>query len=104
MFSLPVQLDPDRLAEFCRKWKVTEFSVFGSVLRQDFRPESDVDVLLRFDPEARPTLFTLVAMQQELEQLTGRRVDIAERDSVERGPDEFRRRCILDSHRVLYAA
>ena len=102
--TLPVQIEPPVLADFCRRWKVAEFSLFGSVLRGDFRPDSDVDVLVTFRADARPTLFTLAAMQQELEKIIGRIVDIAERQSVEHSPSEFRRRSILDSRRVLYAA
>jgi predicted nucleotidyltransferase len=104
MSSLPIQLEQGKIVDFCRTWKVSEFSIFGSVLRDDFRPDSDVDVLITFRGDARPTLFTLAAMQQELEQMLGRRVDLAERDSVESSPNEHRRRSILDSHRVLYAA
>jgi predicted nucleotidyltransferase len=101
---LPIPLDHARLAEFCRRWQVAEFSLFGSAVSGRFRADSDVDVLVTFAPGARPTLFTLVSMQEELEGLFGRRVDLAERDSVERSHNDVRRRAILDTRRVLYAA
>lgn len=104
MPDLPIQIDHARLADFCRRWKVAQLSLFGSVLRDDFRPDSDVDVLVTFSPSARPTLFDLVSMQVELEALFGRPVDLAERESVERSANDIRRSAILNSGRVLYAA
>ncbi len=104
MPDLPIHIDQARLAAFCRRWNVSRFSLFGSVLRDDFRPDSDVDVLVTFSPAARPTLFDLVSMQTELESMFGRPVDLAERDSVERSPNDIRRKAILNTGRVLYAA
>ncbi len=104
MPDLPIHIDQAHLADLCRRWKVAQLSLFGSVLRDDFRPDSDVDVLVTFSPSARPTLFDLVSMQTELEALFGRPVDLAERESVARSPNDIRRRAILNSGRVLYAA
>jgi len=78
-----------------------EFSLFGSILREDFRPESDVDVLVTFAPEAQVSLFDLVQMQIELESLFGRPVDVVEKDAL-RNP--FRKREILSTAQVVYAA
>lgn len=89
---------PERaIAEFCRRWKVTEFALFGSVVRDDFRPDSDVDVLVSFAPEMRYSLFDLVEMQDELSAAFGRDVDLVTRRAVERGSNEWRRRSILES-------
>lgn len=89
---------PERaIAEFCRKWKVTEFALFGSVVRDDFRPDSDVDVLVSFAPEMRYSLFDLAEMQDELSAAFGRDVDLVTRRAVERGSNEWRRRSILES-------
>lgn len=89
---------PERaIAEFCRKWQVTEFALFGSVVRDDFRPDSDVDVLVSFAPEMRYSLFDLVEMQDELSAAFGRDVDLVTRRAVERGTNEWRRRSILES-------
>lgn len=99
-----IELPYDRIAEFCRRWKIVEFALFGSVLRDDFGPESDVDVLVTFAPEARTTLFDLVDMQDELSELFGRSVDVVSRRGVERSENPFRRRAILGTARVVYAA
>lgn len=91
---------PD-LETFCRKWRVRELALFGSVLRDDFSPESDVDVLVTFSPEAPWSLWDVIRMQEELEGLLGRKVDLVEKEAI-RNP--FRRREILGSQRVVYAA
>jgi uncharacterized protein len=90
-----------KLVEFCRRWKVAELALFGSVLRDDFRPDSDVDVLVSFTPDARWGLFDLVDMQEELKNLFGREVDLVEREGL-RNP--FRRRSILSSMQVVYGS
>ena len=96
-----IPLDRDRIAEFCRRWQVTEFAVFGSVLRDDFRPDSDIDVLVTFAPSATWSAFDLVEMKEVLEALFARRVDLVEREAV-RNP--IRRRAMLQGHEVIYAA
>lgn len=78
--------------------------MFGSVLGQDFGPESDVDVLITFAPSAEHSVLDIVRLQDELEAMFGRSVDTAERSAVERAPNYLRRRSILDSARTLYAA
>jgi predicted nucleotidyltransferase len=87
------------IKDFCRRWKVQEFALFGSALGEDFGPQSDVDVLVTFSPEATPSLFDLGAMQQELEDLFGRHVDLVEKAGL-RNP--FRRQSILASMKVIY--
>jgi predicted nucleotidyltransferase len=94
----------DRIAEFCRKWKIVEFALFGSVLRDDFRPDSDVDVLVTFAPGTRVSLFAYPEMQSELGEIFGRPVDLLTRRGVETSPNPYRRKSILDSARVFYAA
>ncbi len=96
-----IDYQKDQLLDFIRRWKVTEFALFGSVLREDFDPESDVDVLVSFSPAARWSLFDLISMQQELEEIFRREVDLVERESL-RNP--FRRRAILDKMKVIYEA
>ena len=102
--SLNIDLPLENIANFCRKWKITEFSLFGSVLRDDFRPDSDVDVLVRFAPEARHSLFDVARMQEELAELLHRQVDLVCRDDVERSRNNIRRQAILASAEVVYAA
>jgi len=94
----------DRIADFCRRWKITEFALFGSVLRDDFDPESDVDVLVTFAEDARWSLFDLVGMQEELERLLGRSVDLVERRAIEKSENYIRRRHILSSAEPVYVA
>jgi predicted nucleotidyltransferase len=91
----------DRLRAFCCKWKVKEFSLFGSVLRDDFGPQSDVDVLVSFEQDAGWSLWDLVDMEDDLIAIYGRKVDLIEKEGL-RNP--FRRHEILTTRRVLYAA
>ncbi|MCX6582863.1 MAG: nucleotidyltransferase domain-containing protein [Candidatus Aminicenantes bacterium] len=86
---------------FCQRWKIREFSIFGSALREDFSSRSDVDVLLSFLESAQWGLFDLVDMKEELEKIFGREVDIVEKEGI-RNP--FRRREILRTREVIYAA
>ena len=96
-----------RLAHCDRELKelgVVRLALFGSVLRDDFRPDSDVDVLVRFAPEARHSLFDVARMQEELAELLHRQVDLVCRDDVERSRNNIRRQAILASAEVVYAA
>jgi predicted nucleotidyltransferase len=99
-----IEISYEALARFCEKWNVIELAVFGSVLRDDFRPESDIDVLVTFAPEAKRGLFVLADMQQELSALLGREVDLGTRDGVEQDANPYRRKGILQSAEVIYAA
>ena len=74
--SARIQIDRERVADFCRRHRVCRLALFGSVLRDDFRPDSDVDVLVDFAPEARAGLFEMARMEAELEELIGRKVDL----------------------------
>jgi predicted nucleotidyltransferase len=96
-----IEIDPDKIDAFCRKWKIAEFALFGSVLREDFRPASDVDILVSFQPDADWSLYDWVDMIEELKQLFGRNVDLLEKTGL-RNP--FRRHEILTTREVIYAA
>ena len=96
-----IPIDRQRIAEFCRKWRITEFALFGSVLRDDFGPDSDVDVLVTFAPDAPWSLLDVVSMIDELKVLFGRHVDLVEKGAI-RNP--FRRHSILTTKEVVYAA
>jgi len=96
-----IPIDHDRIAEFCRRWQITEFSLFGSVLRDDFRADSDVDVLVTFTSDAPWSLLDLIAMRDELQELFGREVDLVEKEGL-RNP--FRRQAILRQKEVIFAA
>jgi predicted nucleotidyltransferase len=88
-----------KISEFCRRWGVVEFSLFGSALRADFRPDSDVDVLVTFSRDAQISLFDLVQMKLDLEKIFHRPVDIIEKDALE---NPFRKREILRTAQVIY--
>lgn len=91
----------EKVRDFCRKWKIAEFSLFGSVLRDDFRADSDVDVLVNFEETAGWDLFDIVDMKEELKLVFGREVDLVEQGAI-RNP--FRKHSILSSKEILYAA
>lgn len=99
-----IPIDQAAIDDFCRRWEVQELALFGSVLRDDFRAESDVDILITFQADARPTLFDFVRMQDELEQMLGRKVDLVERAAVEKSENPIRRRHILSHVEPIYVA
>jgi hypothetical protein len=92
-----------KIGEFCRRWKVVEFSLFGSILREDFRPDSDVDILVTFSPDAEVSLFDLVEMQDELKYIFKRDVDLVEKQAIIDSKNYIRRKSILENTRVVYA-
>jgi predicted nucleotidyltransferase len=87
-----IQIPEDKLTEFCQRWKLSELALFGSVLRDDFRPDSNIDVLITFAPDAKRGLLTLVKMKYELEGLLGREVDLVSKYAVETSQNWIRRR------------
>lgn len=99
--KIRIDIPEAKLGEFCRRWKIEEFSLFGSVLRDDFSPDSDIDVLVTFAPDSGWSGFDLVDMTDELETLFDRKVDLVEKSAI-RNP--FRRYRILTTKQVVYAA
>ncbi len=99
-----IDLPKEKIAEFCRRWQIVELSLFGSVLREDFRPDSDVDVLVTVAEGARWGIREWLQMEQELEDLLGRKVDLVERRQVEQSRNYIRRRHILDHAEPIYVA
>ena len=100
--TLAISIPKDRLVDFCRRWKVAEFSLFGSALREDFRPDSDVDLLASFAPEVTLGFDDLLTMKEELKTLFGRAVDLVERRLVEASENYIRRKHILSHLEPLY--
>ena len=94
-------LPSEAIAEFCTRWRVEEFGLIGSALREDFRPDSDVDVVVTFAADAQWDLFDIVRMREELASVFGREVDLIEEPAV-RNP--YMRASIRRTKRVLYAA
>ena len=99
-----ISIDREALEAFCRRWAIVEMSLFGSVLRDDFGPDSDVDVLVTFSDEAEWTLFHLVEMEEELALIFDRDVDLVVKKGIERSPNHLRRRAILNSAEPVYVA
>jgi hypothetical protein len=99
-----IALPMAEIEAFCRKWHIVEFALFGSALRDDFRPDSDIDVLVTFAPDFHRTLESALEMQQEIEALFGRSVDVINRVYLERSDNYLRRQAILSSAVLIYAA
>jgi len=89
-------VSPDTIAEFCRRWKITDISLFGSIVRDDFGPKSDVDLLITFAPDSHWSLLDHVTMEDEMKDILGRPVDMIERQAVESSENYIRRRHILN--------
>jgi predicted nucleotidyltransferase len=96
-----IELPIKRIEEFCRRYGVQEFALFGSVLREDFGPDSDVDVMLKFAPGQGFTFENTPDIQDELRAMFNRRVDVIEKGRI-RNP--IRRAAIMSGYRVIYAA
>ncbi|MCC7350336.1 MAG: nucleotidyltransferase family protein [Phycisphaerales bacterium] len=99
--SLPIDVPRDQVGAFCERYGVEELALFGSVLRDDFRPDSDIDVLLKFRPGHGFTFENTPDIYDELERIFGRPVDVVEKDRI-RNP--FRRQAILNNYQVIHAA
>jgi hypothetical protein len=96
-----IELDQRALDEFCQHWHISELSLFGSALGDHFREDSDVDLLVVFEPGTRRTFSDWMDMVLELEALFGRKVDLVEERLL---TNPFRRKSILSSRKIIYAA
>ena len=101
---IPFHWPEEEIRSFCRRWQIAELAIFGSALRADFRPDSDVDFLARFAPEAGWSAFDHARMERELGDLLHQRVDLVTRRAVEETANRNRREEILSSARLVYAA
>jgi len=102
--GLQITVPRDSIEAFCGRHQICCLALFGSVLRDDFGPDSDVDVLVEFKPGREPSLVDLVRIQDELSEVLGRRVDLVERAAVEQSENYIRRRHILESLETVYVA
>ena len=97
-----IGLSLDALVELCQKWGVKSIALFGSILREDFTSDSDIDFLVSFRSDARQGLIKQVKMKHELESIVNRKVDIVVRESVEESENWIRRHEILTTAQVIY--
>jgi len=102
--TVRISIPCEAIAAFCQWWQITELAFFGSVLRDDFRPDSDVDVLVTVAPGVEWSLFDHIAMEEELAALLGRKVDLVSRRAIERSSNWIRRKAILEAAEPFYAA
>ena len=99
LFMIHLPIDRTRIVDFCKKWKITRLALFGSVLRSDFRADSDVDVMVKFHLDSQWSLLDVVEMKLELQETLQREVDIVEEGTV-RNP--IKRRCMYENLEVIY--
>ena len=92
------------LEAVCQRWNIIELALFGSALRPDFGPQSDIDLLVTFAPNASWSMLNLAQMEQEAEHLLNRPVDLVSRKAIEHSQNWIRRKAILESAQVIYAA
>lgn len=97
-------IDSAQLASFCDRWKVAELALFGSILRNDFDSESDIDFLVTYRPDAQRGLIEKMAMIEEMEALTNRKVDLVSKKAIEKSRNWIRQQGILRSAEVIYVA
>jgi len=102
MAGSAVDIPPQSLQAYCDQWKIERLAVFGSALRNDFRPDSDLDVLVTFRSDAHWGLWDVIAAEAELSQIAGRPVDLVERSTVEQSDNWIRREHILGTARTIY--
>ncbi len=102
MSELKMPISESQLAEFCERWQIEELAFFGSVLRDDFNPQSDLDVLVTFAPEATWGLLDHLRMEQALSDLLHRKIDLFTRRAVEQSHNWIRRKEILETAEVVY--
>lgn len=103
LYADRLHVTDEQLADFCQRYKISELALFGSVLRDDFRTDSDIDVLVTFAPAAEWSLLDHIRMEQELASLLGREVNLVSRRAIDRSENWIRRREILESAQVVYA-
>lgn len=103
MTILQLPIPAREVADFCQRWKVLELAVFGSALRVDFNPSSDIDLLISFASDADWSLLDHVQMQQELQVLFNREVDLISRRALERSPNWLRRQEILGTAEIIFS-
>jgi len=99
-----LNIPTEQLADFCKRWRITEMALFGSAARGDLGPDSDVDVLVTFSPEAEWSMLDLSRAKRDLESMLGRSVDMIERPALQTHHNPWLRSAILKDARVIFSA
>lgn len=104
MSKIQIPIPYDDIRAFCEKWQIIEFALFGSVLREDFGPESDIDVMVYYPPNTTIDLLDEVQMVYELREIFGRKVDMVSKKAIQNSQNSARRNAILNSAQVVHVA
>ena len=104
MLVTNIKIPQNKITYCCQRWQIEELALFGSILREDFKPDSDIDLLVTFAENYQWTLFDFVDMQEQLEEILGRKVDLVSKHGIERSRNYIRRNNILNSAEVIYEA
>lgn len=99
-----IDIPKEKIKEFCQRWKITELALFGSALRDDFHADSDIDILVTFDPDAHWSLFDLADMKEDLERIVSRKVDLVSKPGIESSRNYLRRESILSSAEIIHVS
>ena len=99
-----IEISKEKIKDFCRDNHIRSMALFGSVLREDFGPDSDIDIMVEFEEDKGPSLFGLIDMQEKLSEILAHKVDLVERKCIERSENYIRKRHILESLETIYVA
>lgn len=99
-----ISIHKEKISEICKRYKINELALFGSALREDYSENSDIDLLVEFVPESGITLFNLVDLKEEFEELFGREVDIVSKNAVKKSRNYLRKKAILENYKVIYVS
>jgi uncharacterized protein len=102
MPTVQILIPQKHISDFCRRWKIVRLEIFGSATREDFNPKSDIDLLVEYDPDFHRTLVDMDQMQEEIEDIFQRKVDLISKRSIQQSPNPYKRKNILDNSIVIY--
>jgi predicted nucleotidyltransferase len=102
MQKISVDISDDQIRHFCQRWKVSELAIFGSAVKEYYSDDSDVDLLISFEPDTRWGLFDLVTMENELKDIFGKEIDLVEKNAVSKSQNYIRRKGILDGAQIIF--
>ncbi|ELR99019.1 putative nucleotidyltransferase [Gloeocapsa sp. PCC 73106] len=101
MLSL-LDVSAQEITLFCKQWKIRELSLFGSILRDDFTPKSDIDFLVSFQPDAQWSLLDLIKMEYQLQEILKRKIDLVVKETIENSDNWIRKQSILKNTKIIY--